>query len=256
LADAKPAAAAAHLQLGIEQEPRRLARELHDETLQNLAALGWTLGAAQRAKDTETARAAVNEAILQVRQEIANLRRLIADLRPVALAGAGLEAAIHELAGRVQRFGLEVFVRVDVDARRSDTCVSRLELETATYRIVQEVLTNARKHGRASRALVDVRQRGSSIQITVRDDGDGFEPGAMQAGMGLLGMRERVELFDGMLRLESAPEHGTTVRAVLFEGGGNEVEQSFRELDGGLQSSLQPDIHAYKLDLSSGSTCR
>jgi signal transduction histidine kinase len=194
-----------------------LARELHDETLQNLAALAWTLGAARRAKETDAVQAALNEAILQVRQEIANLRRLIADLRPVALEGAGLDGAIRELARRAERYGLDVSVTVDLDERDSAAGAARLELETATYRIVQEALTNASKHGKASRALVDVRERGPTIQITVQDNGEGFDPTTLQAGHGLLGMGERVDLFDGVLRIESAPGGGTTVQAVMFE---------------------------------------
>ena len=84
------------------------------------------------------------------------------------------------------------------------------------YRIVQEGLSNAAKHGHAARAVLEIHEDSSSIHLTVRDDGVGFDPQTVQTnGFGLLGMRERVELLDGTLQIESAPGSGTTVRAML-----------------------------------------
>jgi signal transduction histidine kinase len=89
------------------------------------------------------------------------------------------------------------------------------ELETAVYRIVQEALTNATKHGQASRAVVEVHERSGSVHVLVRDNGHGFDPAAETEGFGLLGMGERVELLDGTLTIESTPGAGTTVIVAL-----------------------------------------
>ncbi|MGH2855426.1 MAG: sensor histidine kinase, partial [Solirubrobacteraceae bacterium] len=87
------------------------------------------------------------------------------------------------------------------------------ELETALYRIVQEALTNAVKHGGARRAVVEIREEGETVHLEIRDDGGGFDPTAETDGFGLLGMHERVELLDGTLHVDSTPGSGTAVRA-------------------------------------------
>jgi signal transduction histidine kinase len=89
------------------------------------------------------------------------------------------------------------------------------EPETAVYRIVQEALTNATKHGAAARATVEVLEGDHDVRVTVRDDGSGFDPTAAASGFGLAGMRERTELLKGEISVESAPGEGTTVRVVL-----------------------------------------
>jgi signal transduction histidine kinase len=89
------------------------------------------------------------------------------------------------------------------------------DLETGVYRIVQEALTNAAKHGEATHASVSLAEDDGRVHVTVRDDGRGFDPGAGTAGFGLAGMRERVELLGGELSLSSAQGQGTTLTAVL-----------------------------------------
>jgi signal transduction histidine kinase len=81
------------------------------------------------------------------------------------------------------------------------------------YRIVQEALTNAAKHGAAKRAVVEVHEDDTDIWVSVRDDGSGFDPSEHSDGFGLLGMHERVHLLDGTLDIESAPGSGTKVEA-------------------------------------------
>jgi signal transduction histidine kinase len=92
------------------------------------------------------------------------------------------------------------------------------EVETTMYRIVQEALNNATKHGAARRAHVEVVEDDATVRVTVRDDGRGFDPLAHTDGFGLLGMRERVELLNGRLRVTSSPGHGTTINATLSAG--------------------------------------
>ena len=87
------------------------------------------------------------------------------------------------------------------------------ELETALYRVVQEALTNAAKHGEAGRAVVEVRADATTVQLSVRDDGKGFEAGTDTEGFGLLGIQERVDLLGGELLVDSSPGAGTLLSA-------------------------------------------
>jgi signal transduction histidine kinase len=87
------------------------------------------------------------------------------------------------------------------------------EIETAMYRIVQEALSNAAKHGNAKRAVVEVHEDETNVRVSVRDDGCGFDPSAHTEGFGLLGMNERVQLLDGTLDVDSSPGRGTTIAA-------------------------------------------
>ena len=83
------------------------------------------------------------------------------------------------------------------------------------YRLVQEALTNIAKHARASRVLLAVEEGEGEIRIAIRDDGEGFEPGAVTSGRGLTGMRERIELFGGRIEVDSKPGAGTEVSAAF-----------------------------------------
>jgi signal transduction histidine kinase len=199
-----------------EAERSRWARELHDDTLQGLGILRLTLAAAQRDGRPEAIATAVGQALVQLGSDISNLRALITDLRPAALDQLGIEAALMALIDRVQRLGLDVDVSLDLaydQGRASTRYIS--ELETAIYRIVQEALTNATKHGRAKRAVVEVHEDERSVRVAVRDDGTGFDPIEMSSGFGLPGMRERAELLGGTLSINSAAGEGTTVSALL-----------------------------------------
>jgi signal transduction histidine kinase len=195
-----------------EEERRRWARELHDETLQSLAAVRLGLASALRARDHQAIGEVLERAVAQLDGEIATLRSLITELRPAALDELGADAAIRALADKVSGLGLEVDVRLDL--RHGDERLDA-DVETAAYRIVQESLTNARKHGEATHAVVEVVDDGSQVHISVRDDGRGFDPRQRSAGFGLLGMRERTELLAGTLDVDSARGAGTTVRATL-----------------------------------------
>jgi two-component system, NarL family, sensor histidine kinase DevS len=197
-----------------EGERQRWARDLHDETLQSLSALRVGLSTARRAEQAETLQQAVGQAIDGLQEAIANLRALITDLRPVALDELGTQAAIEALAERSARHGIEVDVSVELAYEQGAQPARHLpELETALYRIVQEALTNAAKHGNARRAVVEVREDAGGVHLSVRDDGDGFDPDASRRGFGLLGIEERVALLEGEMEIESAPGHGAVVRA-------------------------------------------
>ena len=199
-----------------EQERKRWARELHDDTLQGLAGVGVLLGSAVRAGSDDAMRRGIEAAQAQIREEVAKLRGLIAELRPAALDEIGLRAAVEGLIERTAATqGLEISAAVEL---ASDSGAPRLapEIENTAYRIVQEALTNVAKHAGATRAEVRVTEAGDRLEVEVRDDGRGFEPSAASTGFGLTGMRERVEMLGGALALESSPAGlGTLVRASL-----------------------------------------
>jgi signal transduction histidine kinase len=199
-----------------EQERRRWARELHDETLQALAGLRVGLSLALRGDEDEL-RTAVGVAVESVTEEIANLRALIVELRPAALDEYGVAAAIESLAERTtSRQGIPVEASMDLAWERGDE-PERLspEVESTIYRLVQESLTNAIRHGDPSRIRIEIGERDGCVEVAVSDDGSGFDTTATGGGgFGLTGMRERVELADGELDIESGPS-GTTVRARL-----------------------------------------
>ena len=150
-----------------EAERQRWARELHDDTLQSLSALRIGLSTAARSTRPEALRDAFRQGIEQLEEGITNLRALITDLRPAALDELGAQAAVEALAERAARHGIEVDVSIDLatsaPARASGMGEEALarhtpELETAIYRIVQEALTNATKHGNARRAVVEIHE--------------------------------------------------------------------------------------------------
>ena len=199
-----------------ERERGRWARELHDESLQSLAGLRVLLSAARRSEPEELD-AMLVEGIEQIDGAIAEMRRLIADLRPSTLDQLGLGAALEALGERTgSSAGIEVQVNLDLgfEAGRNE---SRLlgELEDTVYRLVQEALNNAVHHGEARRIAIDVSEESGSLRVCVADDGRGFDPNAQTIGFGLIGMRERAELAGGGLELQSTPGEGTTIVAVI-----------------------------------------
>ncbi len=159
--------------------------------------------------------------------EIDSLRSLITDVRPAALDDMGTAAALGALADRARSRGLGVDLNVDLDyeqGRRSDR--HTIELETTMYRLVQEALTYATKHGDAKHASIEIHEDEAAVRVTIKDDGRGFDTTAPTGGFGLIGMHERAELLDGDLEIESAPGHGTTVRASLPAQRRSQVQPS------------------------------
>jgi signal transduction histidine kinase len=197
-----------------EAERQRWARELHDDTLQSLSALRVGLSTAKRSGKHETLEQAVASAIDHLEEGITNLRALITDLRPASLDELGAAAAIQALCERAERQGLDVDVSIDLDYEQGRESQRHIpEIETAMYRIVQEALTNAAKHGKAKRAVVEISDNGDEVCLSVRDDGSGFDTSEHSDGFGLIGMHERAHLLEGTLDLTSAPGSGTTIAA-------------------------------------------
>ncbi|WP_432839011.1 sensor histidine kinase [Dactylosporangium sp. CA-092794] len=194
---------------GAEAERRRWARELHDDTLQELAAAHVLLGALAAARNPSQP-AGVAEAREIVGRQIQSLRRLIAQMRPLALDALGLAAALEDLARHARdRDGLDVEAAVDGLPRLPAPA------ETAVYRIVQEALTNAVRHAGAARIRIEAGPHGAGLRVVVRDDGCGPPTDGFAAGHGLHGMRERAELLGAALHVDRAAPSGTEVRLDL-----------------------------------------
>ena len=199
-----------------EQERARWARELHDETLQGLASLVIGLRTARRSGDQAIEEDAIDAALDQIQLEIGNLRALITQLRPAALDELGVEAAIDGLVDRVPSDGPTVAVKIDLDYEHGrHPTRPEPELEATIYRLVQEALNNAVVHAHAGTVRIEVVEFEGAVTIVVADDGGGFDPAGRSEGFGLVGMRERVELAGGTLRITSRPGGGTTVLATL-----------------------------------------
>jgi signal transduction histidine kinase len=203
-----------HSMSAAEEERRRWARELHDDTLQAMAGVRLTLASALRKDDPARREAAMRQAVEDLATNIDALRSLITDLRPAALDELGLTPALGALADRVAAaHGVDVRAEIDLafDERRAPTRLVP-DVETAVYRVVQEALTNVAKHGGATHVRVAVREEGAWVRIEVRDDGRGFDTTQRGAGFGITGMQERMTLLGGELSIESSPD-GTVVRA-------------------------------------------
>ncbi|HKH32474.1 MAG TPA: GAF domain-containing sensor histidine kinase [Gaiellaceae bacterium] len=191
-----------------ELERKRLARELHDETGQALTSILLGLKPLEEATtgNGREAVAAVRELVVSTLQDV---RRLAVELRPSALDDLGLVPAIDRLAQSYGGSGLTV----DVEAQIGDARLPE-PVETTLYRIVQEAVTNVAKHAEARHLSITLTRKNGSVVAIIEDDGKGFDPQAAESdGLGLLGMRERLALVGGTLRVEAAAGTGTTIAA-------------------------------------------
>lgn len=195
-----------------EEARARWARELHDETLQGLSGVRMVLTAGLAQRQPGALRGAGEAAKEHLGEEMRKLRHLIHELRPAALDDLGLAPAIGSLAKRQATLGgftPELTLKLASHDRLSR------ETENVIYRIVQEALSNVVKHAAASRVILTVTGFPDRVELTVEDDGPGFETEAAHEGFGLVGMRERALLVGGQLRIASLEDGGTRVSAVL-----------------------------------------
>ena len=205
-------------ELSIVEERQRIARELHDAVTQKLFSLRLTADAAATLVALDPARAVDELGIVRrLAAEVADeLRAIVVGLRPVDLAGDGLDVALRKQA--------ELLDRVHGSAVRfSGGPVPRLTAaaEEAAYRIAQEALHNALRHGSPSTVEVTLDASGGTVRLEVADDGRGFDLGPAGAAgrLGLASMRDRARAAGGRLELRSSPGAGTTVRLLLPVGG-------------------------------------
>jgi signal transduction histidine kinase len=195
-----------------EEERKRIARELHDDTAQALTSVLVRLRLLERSAGDEGQRAGLIELRDLMGATLEGVRQLAIDLRPPMLDDLGLEAAVH---AHVDDFSQRWAIRATFTSSR----LGRLppDVELVLYRIVQEALSNVAKHAGASRVEARLTRRGSTLRMLIEDDGCGFDvevsTGSRESGLGLFGMEERLALIGGTLRVESAVGRGTRVLA-------------------------------------------
>jgi signal transduction histidine kinase len=193
---------------GQEVERRRLARELHDETGQALTSILLGLRAVEEAGNVDGVQKSVSDVRELVVATLQDVRKLAVQLRPAVLDDFGLVPALERL---VQTYSETTGIAAELEAGLGEHRLPA-EVETTLYRIVQEALTNVVKHADAGKVSVLLVRREGSVTAVIEDDGRGFDPGnTREDGLGLLGMRERVELHDGRLKIEAAQGSGTTL---------------------------------------------
>lgn len=203
-----------------EEERRRIARELHDDTGQTLTLLLVRLKLLENGAVDEARQAEIAELRALVSAAIDRVRRLALDLRPPALDHLGLAASLRSLVRQLKE---TTPLAISLEAPEGQIALSS-EQAIAVYRIVQEALTNILKHADARQAWVKLTQQAGQLTIQIRDDGHGFKPLALERGrkqdadgrgLGLFGMEERAHLAGGRLRVESQPGQGTTVLVTI-----------------------------------------
>jgi signal transduction histidine kinase len=215
-----------------EEERRRIARELHDETSQTLTALILSLKTASQAAPADAGLVGKLQDLETVaRGLLENVHRLIFDLRPSVLDDLGLVAAVRWYAeNRLGPTGTRVYLETEGEERRLPS-----QIETAIFRVAQEALTNIARHAEAENAAISLAFKDTMLRVAIEDDGKGFDVAAVERsadstrGLGLLGMRERVALLNGSLTIDSAPDSGTIVSVqvpVPAERGGPDGHSS------------------------------
>lgn len=208
-----------------EQERRRIARELHDETSQNLTALLVHVEVLHQGVEGLRDDSTINEIRSQLvtglkqlmyltQHTLENTRMLAQQLRPAVLDDLGLQAALRWLV-EDSRERFHVAVSLQVDAAFNSTRPLPLLYETTLFRIAQECLTNVARHARARHVQLTLSRDDYAIMLSVTDDGQGFDTTLPVDGLGVRGMRERAALLDGTLTLQSQQGRGTTVQALL-----------------------------------------
>jgi signal transduction histidine kinase/YHS domain-containing protein len=201
---------------GQEAERARIARELHDETVQSLIAIGQSIDMAVKWQTENPTRSA--EILKMARQQSVNsvegLRRLIANLRPPALEELGVVAALRMVAESEPE--LDIVVNVLGSQRRLPE-----EYELTLFRIVQEAIRNAQRHGQAKHIQIELDYRPNEVALQIQDDGVGFDVNEgldcfnLQGRYGLLGIQERAQHLQGKVDMTSKLNQGTRVTVVL-----------------------------------------
>ena len=196
-----------------EEERRRIAREVHDQLGQQMTALRISLERLRLQSSGDQLLAVEAERTAGLARELDDsIDFLTWSLRPASLDHLGLSAAIETLVrGWSERFG----IRAEYHARDSQGVRLEPAVEINIYRIVQEALHNVFKHARARSVAVMLERKDTEVHVVIEDDGRGFDVESVtsgtSSGLGLVSMRERLDLLGGTLQIESGPEHGTTL---------------------------------------------
>jgi signal transduction histidine kinase len=206
------------LLLAQEEERRRISRELHDEIAQTLTGINVRLAAlkTEATVNTKGLQSKISSTQRMVEKSVAIVHRFARELRPTALDDLGLIPALHSF---VKNFSKQTRVHVRLTVYAAVEQLDNVR-RTVLYRVAQEALTNVARHAHASRVDVRIQKRPGAVCMEIKDDGKSFQVERVlhvkkNKRLGLLGMRERVEMVGGRLRVESAPGRGTTVRAEI-----------------------------------------
>jgi signal transduction histidine kinase len=194
-------------ELATAKERNRLAREIHDGLGHYLTAINIQIEAARAVVDTDRPRAldALDKAQTLAKESLTEVRRSVAALRAAPMANRPLPEAVGVLVEEICASGIVVEYKVTGEPRPLSP-----QIELALYRVVEESLTNIRKHAHATRAdLILDYTAGDCVRLTVTDNGVGTSD--PNSGFGLLGVRERVQMLDGTVQLTSAPGQGLTL---------------------------------------------
>ena len=211
-----------HLRTAREEERMKIARELHDELAQVLAAakidirtFARKLKAGDQSEPLPRAPvlAALDRYAQTIDDSIQSIRKLVAELRPALVADEGLASAVEWL---VQQFREGTGIAVELESNVVDWTLD-LDRSIAVYRVLQEALANIARHAHAARVLIRLRADPDGLHLEVRDDGLGMRAADARKPkhFGIMGMRERVTLFGGELSIHGAPDEGTTVLVTI-----------------------------------------
>jgi len=212
--------AAAHHEAGVQAERHRLAGEIHDTLAQGFTSIVTLLQAAQASLsdaslsdtslgDASPARRHLDLALVTARENLAEARTLVTTLTPASLEAGTLSDSVHRVTRATgAQAGIEARAEVTGTPRRLPTGT-----EVVLLRVCQEALANVRQHAAAHQVRVRLCYGGSSVRLTVTDDGKGFDPAEQDGGYGLKGMAGRVALVGGTVEVTCAPGTGTEVRA-------------------------------------------
>ncbi len=201
----------ARQKLATLEERNRLARDLHDSVKQQIFAVAMQIGATKvlLKRDVNAAEVRLNEAQKLVNQAQQELTSLIRELRPVALEGKGLVAALRELA---TQWTQQTDIVANLRAEGKQTLP--LTLEEGLFRVAQEALANVARHSKATLVQIILSTTGDTVTLSVADNGQGFDTARSEhPGVGLLSMQERMRALGGDVEVESTPGKGTRITA-------------------------------------------
>jgi signal transduction histidine kinase len=200
-----------------EEERKRIARELHDDTVQSLIAIGQRVELIKGLADIAEVRSRLAEVRTMVTGAIASVRQFSRDLRPLALEDLGLVAAIQYLVNQLTQYeGIDVDLEIEGDIGSISN-----DMEIAIYRMLQEALNNVKKHAYATEVNISADFTKRQIKLMVQDNGRGFEVPETITGLasngnfGVMGLHERAQLFGGEVVVKSQPDQGTTIEILL-----------------------------------------
>jgi PAS domain S-box-containing protein len=194
-----------------EQERKRVASELHDSIAGSLSGIKFSIeNALSKMEKGAVAAELLASLIPQIQGGIEETRRIMADLRPPMLDSLGVSAAVHWLCREFEKTYSPLVIENRIDLEED---VVADALKTAMFRVSQEALNNTARHSKAQLVEFSLRQIGNRMELTVQDNGRGFDPESSAGGLGLISMKERVELSGGTFSITSVPGEGTTIRA-------------------------------------------